>query len=193
MTRKRGKLFIFAGKETNVMKKCFLILLLAGCFSGNGFSQSFSKKDILLNVGLGINSPYDGGIPLGASLEVGVSDVISAGGAFDWCSYKYGYSNNTYYRYRVSYFGIRGSYHFNQLLKINNDKVDLYAGLTLGYRSFAWRDPFPGTGLKKVYGSEGYLGAHVGVKYYFKEKVGGFLEFGDFGSTNARIGVGFKL
>ncbi len=69
----------------------------------------------------------------------------------------------------------------------------MYAGATLGYRTFSWNDGYSGSGLKSSYGSGVYLGILAGGKYYFSDKIGAFVELGAIGSTNVRIGVAFKF
>lgn len=147
--------------------------------------------DKLLNVGIGVNSYYRGGIPFGASLEFGVTDAISVGGNVDYLSSNYGAGSG--FKFTALYFGARANYHFNEILKIESDKVDVYGGLTLGYRSFSWKDNYENDLLGGSYGSGVYLGGLVGGKYYFSNNIGAFLELGAIGSTNARIGVAFKL
>ncbi len=152
----------------------------------------FNKGDKLLNLGIGVNSYYNGGIPLSASLEVGISDVISLGGGLDFLTYNYNVSGVNY-GFTAIYIGGRGSYHFNQLLELNVKELDVYGGASLGFRNFSWRDKNNVTGLSNNYGSGLFLGIHVGARYYFAPKVGVFLEVGAGGSGNARVGVAFKL
>jgi hypothetical protein len=154
----------------------------------------YAKGNKLLNIGIGVNSYYNGGIPFGASFEVGVTDEISVGGNFDYLSNKYsgyGYS----WKFTALYIGARGSYHFNELLNINNEKIDLYGGATIGYRSFKWKDNFDESyySVGGTYGNGVYVGAFAGGKYYFNSKIGAFVELGAIGSTNARLGIGFKF
>jgi hypothetical protein len=182
------------------LKKCsfpvkilFLVFIpLTFSFQGSSQSGAFSEKDVLLNVGLGLNSPYGGGIPWGGSLEFGVSDEFRVGGILDYYNFRYRYSSN-YYKYRVTYLGFRGSFHFNQLFHIRSEKADVYGGLALGYRSFTWTDDFIGTVPPRIYSSNLYLGVHFGGKYYFNDRIGGFLEIGDLGSSNGRFGLCFRL
>ncbi len=154
-------------------------------------AQAYEKGDKLLNIGIGLNSYYSSGIPLNASFEVGVTDDISVGGSLDYLSSKYTILND--YKFTAIYIGARGSYHFNKLLNLNSDKVDLYGGLGLGYRSFSWSDGFTSNVLGDSYGSGIYFGLHIGGKYYFSESIGGFAELGATGATNARLGVAFKF
>ena len=172
------------------MKKTIFTLAAIFMISSFSFGQNgaFSNGDKLLNIGLGLNSPYSGGIPLGASFELGVTDDISVGANIDYLS-----NNYKSYKFSAFYFGIRANYHFNELLEINNDQVDLYGGLSLGYRNFSWKDKVYGSNLENGYESGTYLGLIAGGKYYFSENIGAFLELGAGGATNARLGVAFKL
>ncbi len=147
---------------------------------------AFSKNDKLLNIGIGINSYYSGGIPFGASYEQGITDNISVGANADYLSNDY-----LSFKFTAIYIGVRASYHVNELLNIKSDKIDLYGGPTLGYRSFSWKDNDIDYG--DSYGSGIYLGAYAGGKYYFNNKLGVFAELGAIGSTNARVGLAVKF
>ena len=171
------------------MKKIILLVIVVAAIS-TAHAQSFKKGDKLLNIGIGLNSYYSSGIPLNASFEVGVTDDISAGGSLDYLSTSY--LND--FKFTAIYIGARGSYHFNKVFNIDSDKVDLYGGLGLGYRSFSWSDSNINSSiLGGSYGSGIYFGLHIGGKYYFTDNIGAFAEFGAIGSTNARIGVAFKF
>src|SRR5882757_3728488 len=118
------------------MKKIFLgICLLSGLFFSQTATAQFKKGDKLLNIGIGLNSYYASGTPIGASFEVGVTDEISVGGLIDYVS-------SSYYTTSLSafYIGGRGSYHFNKLLNLRSNEWDIYGGASLGYRSFSWSD-----------------------------------------------------
>ena len=118
------------------MKKVFVcvIMIIAAFITSEVHAQAFQSGDKLLNVGLGLNSYYSGGVPFGASFEVGTNDDLSFGGNVDYLS-------TTSYgeKFKAMYFGVRGSYHFNRLMNIKDEKLDLYAGTGLGYRSFTWK------------------------------------------------------
>jgi hypothetical protein len=171
--------------KINMKIICLSTIVLVIGFTS--FAQNaFQKGDQLVNVGLGANSYYSGGIPLGASYEKGITDEISVGGNFDYLGHKY-----LSFKFTAIYFGARGSYHFNKLLKIDNNKLDLYGGATLGYRSFSWSDD--GQGLGDNYGSGVFLGLYAGGRYYFGNGIGAFAELGAIGSTNAKLGITFKF
>ncbi|MFM9908355.1 MAG: hypothetical protein ACKVOW_03345 [Chitinophagaceae bacterium] len=118
-------------------KATVLFMLLSAstliCMAQKG---GYSKGDKLLNVGIGVNSYYDRGFPIGASFEAGVSDEISVGVNVDFVSSKYDYVYTSSYKFTAIYLGLGGSYHVNELMYIANEKIDLYAGATLGFRSF---------------------------------------------------------
>ena len=170
---------------------CLPVLL---CFFSA--SAQFDKGDKLLNLGIGVNSYYNGGLPLSASFEVGVTDEISVGAGLDYLNYTYNYNfSGTNYKYGFTaiYIGARGSYHFSKLLNLNVKELDIYGGASLGFRNFAWKDNFNGSNLGGSYGSGVFFGIHVGARYYFVPKVGAFLEVGAGGSSNARVGVAFRF
>lgn len=174
----KKQLFFFA---------CILLLLL----SNSTFAQ-FNKNDKLLNVGIGVNSYYSGGIPLSSSFEVGITDDISVGVGLDYLSHRYD-AFGIKYGFSALYLGARGSYHFSKLLNVRDEALDIYGGASLGYRRFTWRDNNSFVGLGNSYGSGLFLGIHVGARYYFAPKVGGFFEVGAGGSSNARLGLAFRL
>ncbi|SOD96839.1 hypothetical protein [Spirosoma fluviale] len=166
----------------------FSILLILGLFVG---TQSFAqyvpdKGSKLLNLGIGVGG-YGGigfgggGIAFGGSFEAGVAKNITVGGIASFRSYS---GVGSYYS-----IGARGSYHFNELLNMSDEKVDLYGGLGLIYSGFSYKDGF----LSSAYNYGGIdLGLHIGGRYFFSEKVGGFAEVG-VGVAPLQLGVTFKL
>ncbi len=155
-------------------------------FSSASGDLAYEKGDKLLNVGVGLSSYYYGN-PLGISFEIGVDNDISVGGQFDYNAGTDNYDD----RYTATYFGVRGSYHFNRLLQLNTNKVDVYAGAGLGYRTFRWNDSYYGSTYS--YGSGVFANYFIGGKYYFNNKLGGFLELGYTGISRARIGLSAKF
>ena len=174
------------GVNTNSMKKS------ARPQTPIDYNNMFKKGDNLFNIGIGVNSYYGFGIPIGASYEKGISDVLSVGVNFDYLhshdDYIFGSDN-----YDVMYFGGRVSYHVNELFKINVPKLDVYGGGTIGYRSFSWSQNIAGTPTGDNYGNGIYFGGFIGGKYYFTKTTAGLVELGAIGSTNARIGLGFRF
>ncbi|MCE7862868.1 MAG: hypothetical protein DYG99_04915 [Bacteroidetes bacterium CHB5] len=178
--------------KISVMKK-LVFLVVVGLVSVSSYQASaqFTKGDNLVNLGVGINSYYNGGIPIGASYEYGITEDISVGVGVDYLSHRYNYGASRY-GFNIFYLGARGSYHFNRLLNLNVEELDIYGGAQLGYRSFTWKDSFGGS-AGDTYESGLFFGIHAGARYYFKPGLGAFLELGAGGSGNARLGVAFKF
>ncbi|MGM9506981.1 hypothetical protein ACS5NO_04625 [Larkinella sp. GY13] len=163
-------------------------LLLVGTQS---FAQ-YQKGDKLLNAGIGLSSYYGGGLPIGASFEVGITDEISVGAQVDF--YTWGYNFGGYkWRYTFLPVAVRGSYHVNELLNLNNDKLDLYGGLALGYYISSYKDNSGYSGFyDNAYGNQVLFGLHLGGRYYFKPNLGAFAEVG-YGVSALKLGVAFKF
>jgi len=164
-----------------------LFLLAAGLLIG---TQSFGQLAIdkgtkLINLGIGLGGygyySGGGGLGLNAAADFGVAKNITVGGVAGYRSYG---SVGTY-KYNSFDIGARASYHFNELLQLSTDKVDLYAGLGLSYFSFSYG------GYLDSYGTV-YVPGHIGGRYFFSEKVGGFAELGSSLAT-LKLGVTFKL
>ena len=175
------------------MKKIqFIFLLALGLLAGTqSFAQlSIDKGTKFINLGIGVGG-YGGtsGIAFGGSADFGVAPNITVGGQVAYRSFNYGYIGvNDKINYL--YFAARGSYHFNQLLNLSTDKVDLYAGIGIGYESVSYSASF-GTGFS-TFGSGIYVPIHLGGRYFFSEKVGAFAELGA-GVSPLMLGVTFKL
>lgn len=144
----------------------------------------FQESDIVINAGLGLGSTYSWagslGLPFGAGVEYGITDLetgsIGVGGDFGMISG----SGLT-----ITYIGARGSYHFNELMELENNDLDLYGGLGLYYRNFS----YSGSGS---FGSGITAAFHVGTRYYFSENFGIYGELGNnWGWLNA--GAIFRL
>lgn len=172
------------------MKKLTYVLMLVGAvlLSNQTYAQMpVDKGTKFLNAGVGLGG-YGGwgylgtgSIALGASLELGVAKNITAGVAGTFRTF-----SNVGSSYVI---GARGSYHFNEILNINDDKVDLYAGLGLGYSGFSWKSSYAG-----IVGSNGsvVMLAHLGGRYFFANNLGAFAEVG-YGVAPLQVGVTFKF
>ncbi|WP_128546567.1 hypothetical protein [Larkinella soli] len=165
-----------------------VVLMLIGTQS---FAQ-YQKGDKLLNLGIGLGAYYGGGVPIGAAFEVGVTDEISVGAQVDF--YTWGYNFGGYkWRYTFLPIAVRGSYHVNELLNLGNEKLDLYAGLALGYYVSSYSDNSGYSGFyDNAYGNKVLFGLHLGGRYYFKPNLAGFAELG-YGVAPLKVGVTFKF
>ncbi len=154
-------------------------------------ASAASDRQKYLNVGVGLAAYYGGGLPLGASFEVDAKNNISIGGSVDYL--RYGYNSGGYkWNYTFVYAGARASYHLSELLNVGNDKFDPYVGATLGFRYAGYRDSYGYNDYVSPYSSGLYLGVHLGSRYMFSEKIGGFAEVG-YGVSALRLGVTAKF
>jgi hypothetical protein len=146
----------------------------------------------LLNagVGLGTYGLYGtGGLPLTASFEHGFSKNVSAGLEAGLVQRKYADG----WKYRYFIIGVRGSYHFNEVLNVSDPKLDVYGGAGLLYRHFKvkysgeWDELYG-----KASSGDVTLDLHAGGRYMFNNNVGGFAEVG-YGISPLKLGVTLKF
>ncbi|WP_149241323.1 porin family protein [Dyadobacter sp. 32] len=172
------------------MKKTLFLFFVAAALSlstQKAFAQ-YEKGDKLLNVGLNLGGTYGGGIGLGASFEAGIHEYISVGAQADFVSWNYGWVGSNI-RYNFFYVGGRGSYHFGKHF-ITNEKLDLYAGPSLGFRIANYS--YDGIGYNSSYGNGVFFGAFAGAKYYFKPNMAVFAEVG-YNASALKAGIAFKF
>jgi hypothetical protein len=192
---------------------------MAAVVSSN--AQSFAKQQMDINFGIGIGNTFihrgaDKSFPvLSTSFDYGVTDAISVGAYLGYASATYNYTGtewhpagnglgNAYgnyytytdtYKWKFSIIGARGAYHFAKY--INNDKVDLYAGLMLGANfakyTFTTNSVYP---EHTPYRAETYSGliwsGFLGCRYRFTDMVGVFGELG-YGISYLNLGVNFRF
>jgi hypothetical protein len=166
------------------MKKQLLTLSLL-LFSCLIFAQApVAKGGSQLNAGVGLSS---WGVPVYIGFDYGVHPDISVGGELSYRSYRDKYSN-IYYDHSVIGISGNGNYHFNRVLEIPKN-WDFYAGLNLGF--YIWDSP------NDYHGSHTSglgLGAQIGGRYFFSNKVGLNLEFGGGNAfSGGKLGLTFKL
>ena len=166
------------------MKKQLLILSLL-LFSSIMFAQSpILKGESQINAGIGLSS---WGVPVYLGFDHGVHPDITIGGELSYRSYQDNYANVNYDHSVIGISG-NGNYHFNRILEIPK-KWDFYAGLNLGF--YIWNSP------DNYHGSHTSglgLGAQIGGRYYFSDKIGLNLEFGGGNAfSGGKLGLTFKL
>jgi hypothetical protein len=164
--------------------------------TGGAQSQSgdaYDKGKSYIDLGLGLGSEYGASIALGGSYEYGFSSRISGGVYAYYEHFNEGYVGYNY-GYSFFYFGVRASYHFAKDLKINNNKIDLYGGVGLGYATVNQSAPEAAAGYPADprYGSKINPDIFAGGKYYFAHRISAFAELG-YGVSILRAGIGFKL
>ena len=145
------------------------------------FAQGLIENgDTRFNAGLGFST---WGLPVYVGMDFGVYKDITVGGELSFRSY---HDRIVGVEYSHSIIGIiaNGNYHFNRVLAIPNE-WDVYAGLDIGF--YVWNSDKSYTGS----GASGLgLGAQIGGRYYFNNKVGINLEVGGGNSTSSgKIGI----
>ncbi|MDZ7647907.1 MAG: hypothetical protein U5K54_12400 [Cytophagales bacterium] len=95
---------------------------------------------------------------------------------------------DTKYKHNVIGIAGNGNYHFNTLLEIPKE-WNFYAGLNLGLYFWNSSDEYSGDE-----GSGVGLGAQIGGRYYFNERIGLNLELGGANTfSGGKFGVSIKL
>lgn len=144
-----------------------------------------------INAGIGIGTfgfTGTGGLPITASFEHGFTDEISAGVSIGLVSTKYA----SYWKYNYTVIGVRGSYHFNELINLSNPKVDVYGGATLFYRRYSVKYSGPNTFDDKSSAGAVSFAIHAGGRYFFSNNFGAFAELG-YGISPLQLGLTFKF
>lgn len=146
------------------MKKLFLVfvLILTGTFAN---AQAWTGKgDQKINAGL---SAWGYGTGITGTYDYGLNKLISVGAGLNiyFDNYKDNDDKN-----RAFVFG-RINFHLKDALQLP-EKLDIYPGADVG-----------------VVGSNFGLGAHIGARYFFTERIGVFAEVGNNGSLGVSINL----
>jgi hypothetical protein len=151
----------------------------------------------LINAGVGFGPARYGSVsipPLVATADIPVflgGLPLSFGGMVGFTQSKWTYWGNDYLAYNVLVFGGRGNYHFN----FEVDKLDAYAGLTLGWEIGTWSSSNSADDYwLKYYGNYSgfHFGFHAGARYFFTNTIGAFAEAG-YGLTYIKAGLSLKF
>jgi hypothetical protein len=161
--------------------------------------SAFSNGDNLLNIGIGVGSPYFGAgysasLPINptVSFEHGITDAISVGGTASFATSKYNYNLlGTGYSIKETavFLGVRGSYHFNQLWNIP-DNFDVYGGASIGYVIVSVSDS---QGYSASAASGAGFGVFAGGKYYFQSNLAVYAELGYQSLSVLNAGITLKF
>lgn len=175
------------------MKK--IILSVAVVFMAFSFAQAqttpYEQGSNVLQVGLGLGGGFSTGTmtmpPIQVRYDYGLTEKISIGGVVGFAGSKYTYPGGDW---KYSYFllAARGNYHFD----VNVDKLDLYAGLTLGYNNVSAKWKGSGASFGSADGSSAIFGAQVGANYYLKDNLAIWADLG-YGLGYLNLGVAFKF
>lgn len=146
------------------MKKLFFILVVI-FFGATVNAQAWTGKgDQKIQLGF---SAWGYGTGITGTYDYGLNKLISVGAGLN--GYFSGYKNNDNDN-RVFIFG-RVNFHLKETLQLP-EKLDIYPGVDLG-----------------ILGKDFGIGAHIGARYFFTEKIGVFAEVGNNGS----LGVSLNL
>jgi hypothetical protein len=149
-------------KLKSMKKLVFMLMVFAGvAVSAQAYTGKGDQK-----VNLGFNA-WGYGTGITATYDYGLNQLISVGAGAN--AYFDGYKDNNKDN-RVFIFG-RVNFHLKEALELP-EKLDIYPGVDLG-----------------VLGRDFGIGAHIGARYFFTEKVGVFAEVGNNGS----LGVSFNF
>jgi hypothetical protein len=166
------------------MKKLLLSLMLVTGYICSYGQNPLSVGRAQLNAGLGLS---DWGVPVYLGLDFGVARDFTLGGELSFRSYRDNY-NGVGYGHNILGVSANGNYHFNTVLDMP-DNWDFYAGLNLGFYSWTSSADYPGNRTSGL-----GLGAQIGGRYYFTNKVGLNLELGGGNAfSGGKIGLTFKL
>ena len=182
------------------MKKLFLALLVFAVVCGAVFADfdilsypsSIEGGDIQIDLGLGYAGwgSYSGWkmklppivltgeycLPVGVPISVGGMFSVARYG-WDWSDYSYSNAHKITYTYLI--FAARGNWHWG----FDINWLDLYTGLSFGYRHFSWSYDGPDKAYFDRYYSGWsyggfYFGTQVGAHFYFTKFLGAAVEVG---------------
>ena len=188
------------------MKKLIFTSLIVCFIASQSFAQkqSFAKNDNVVGIGIGLGGNlYSGLVYSGikrtpvimASYERCIigkvwdnKSSIGVGGTFGYCSAKYNYGNWGWKQNNIL-IAARGALHYAFI-----PKLDVYAGVTIGYNVVSWKwtgEQHNAHAYKTS--SSGVTGAgYVGARYYFTNFLGAYAELG-YGYSILNIGLSLKF
>ncbi|WP_294229127.1 DUF6646 family protein [uncultured Chryseobacterium sp.] len=147
------------------MKKLFFMLILIFAGTAAAAAQAWTGKgDQKINAGL---SAWGYGTGITGTYDYGLNSLISVGAGLNVYFDNYKDSND---ENRVFAFG-RVNFHLKNALQLP-EKLDIYPGVDVG-----------------VVGRNFGLGAHIGARYFFTERIGVFAEVGNNGSLGVSINL----
>lgn len=189
------------------MKKLSTLIVLTILLSSFVQAQAFKKETFAVNLGFGFGW-YSYGYSVSSfpaitlSAEKGVWDidkvgVISLGGTVGWKTAKYDWSYLNYsyeWKWNDIVIAARGTLH---PVLVDNEKIDLYAGLALGVRlqSDKYYVPTLFTNEPEKYSDNdvnALIAIYAGCRYYFSDHFAAFGELG-YGLGYLTLGVSYKL
>ncbi|MDR1973025.1 MAG: hypothetical protein LBQ46_14020 [Treponema sp.] len=180
----------------------FIVLTALGTLSVSAmdltsFPAAVSGSHALVNAGVGFGSARYGKMsipPLTATVDIPLALAglpFSFGGMFGFTQSRWTYWGNDYLSYNVFVFGGRANYHIN----FGVNKLDTYAGLTLGWEMGTWgSNNNTDDSWLRYYGnySAFHFGFQAGARYFFTNNIGAFAELG-YGLSYVKAGLALKF
>lgn len=167
-----------------------VVLIFAVALSTRPAAAQFEKQRNFIGARIGIGA-IGSAFSFGADYEYGITNPgevgpgrIGIGGIVDYSSWSDGL---------VSYswipIGVMGYYHLN----LDNNRLDPFAGLGLGYEIFnaSWKGPY-GYSWSAGYNSGIFVAGDVGIRYFFQPNFAIQARLG-FGSSLVSAGIDYKF
>jgi hypothetical protein len=193
----------------HIASKTFLVLVFAVLTAGslsaqewfNSYAHAVDGDSLFINAGIGFGPTggYSSGVPpLSASVDykLPVRLPITAGLIVTYSTWKWSHSLASLGKVDVTYsnlgLGARGMYHFNF-----TEKLDAYAGLTLGWVVQSSKSEISGAAVSDGYSDDGnpffLFGVSAGARYFFTSFLGAYLELGYSGLQVLGAGLTVKF
>ena len=172
-------------------------IFLAVCTAFILLSPASKAQDVkgtnFVNAGVGLgtfNLLGRGGLPIVISVEHGFHEKISGGLYFGYIQRTF----SDYWKYKYVVVGARASYHVNELINLDNPKLDVYGGATLYYRGykFKYTQQDENDIYSKSSGGNVGIALHAGGRYMFSNNIGAFAEVG-YGMSPLQLGLTVRL
>lgn len=165
--------------------KTLLFTLALVCISAFTYSQNpMSVGQSQFNIGLGLS---DAGVPVYIGFDRAILPDLTIGAEASYRNYHEKWESNNY-DHNIVGLSANLNYHFNSLFGIA-PRWDVYAGANAGF--YIWTSPDGYSGTRN---SGLGLGAQIGTRYYFTNRVGINLEFGGGNAfTGGKLGLTFRL
>lgn len=179
------------------------LALMIPFFTLNAQTETFKQGDLVFSAGFGIGATY--GSYWGSSYKTTVPPIfisgdyclredlgpgnLGVGGIIAYSAYKYEPSPDWGYKYSDLFIGVRGTYHFTDLV----DKMDLYGGLTLGGEIINDKGYGDYAGYEySINSSSALVELFAGARYYFSDNFAVMSELG-YGIAWLKLGVALKF
>jgi hypothetical protein len=198
--------------------KLFLITICAACITNNLSAQAFEQGNIIITAGYGVpnfgkailttvdesvytNYDAKGFGPLHFRAEYAVGDRFGIGLNVNFntfgAEWNYVDPSNDVYTYTEKITAINFIPHFKLHWLEDNDHLDLYSGFGIGYSIFNYsrESNDPNDVFLDDWNSPLAIGVDItafGVRYYFTENIGAYVETGYFKSL-VQFGVAAKF